>query len=163
MKKWYLLVSLLGLLNSTTTFSQIQKIDQSSRIKWIEIGKVGGGATSAFIASLSYYREDDTTNTYALVYNNLKYTHITDLKTVIFKATPAELTGLYESMSQQMKAEKGAQSKFVLGKDEVTLATVRNLGVSSLLVYVLQNSVSSYFQITQKQLDKLFGFKPKEE
>ena len=145
---------LLIFLSSITVNAQIQEITNNS--KFTEIGKVGGGM-GPFISSLSVLKGEDGTNSYLWMYNNLKYTSISDVQSITFTATEEQVQRLYELLKSQLSAEKGSEKSLKLGDADVTFTTIKSLGVSSLNISVLQSGVSSYFLISSKQLDKLFG------
>jgi hypothetical protein len=147
------LILALFLLISSLANAQIKEVEKS---KFIEIGKVGGGM-GPFISSLAYLKGDEGTNRYLWLFNNLKYQTITDIKSIDFTATEEEINGLYSMLKKQLDAEKGSEKELELGKSIVKFTTVRAVGVSSLSIWVYQGSVSSYFLVNSKQLDKLFG------
>ncbi len=141
-------------LSTFSANAQIQEVDSKS--KYQEIGKVGGGM-GPFVSSLSILKGEDETNSYLWMYNNLKYTSITDIKSITFKATELELQKLYEILKAQLASEKGSEKSLKLGDADVTFTTTKNLGVASLSVLVIKSGISSYFLISSKQVDKLFG------
>lgn len=53
---------------------------------------------SPFVASLEYSKGDADVNTYILLYNNLKYTTITDINAVSFSATQTEIDAFYSEL-----------------------------------------------------------------
>jgi hypothetical protein len=152
MKKYILFV--ISSAISAISFSQIKSVENT---KPIEIGKVGGGSMSPFVASLNYNKGDADVNTYFLMYNNLKYTTITDINSVVFSASQTELDGFYNELKNSFASEKGTEKKFELGKETVWVKTIKNLGVTSLQITTSDEGTLGYFYLTNKQLDKLFG------
>ncbi len=148
-----LLFVLLCFLSLSVT-AQIKEVPAS---KYVEIGKVGSGL-GPFISSISVIRDTASggTNSYLWMYNNLKYTTITDIKSISFTASDEELEGLYNLLKTQMGAEKGAEKRLELGKHTLNFTTTKNLGVPSLVIYDL-SAGGGYFLLSSKQLDKLFG------
>jgi hypothetical protein len=134
--------------------AQIQEVE--AKEKFEEIGKVGGGM-SAFVSSLSVMKVEGGANIYLWMYNNLDYPSITDVKSILFTASENDLQSLYELLKFQLTAEKGAEKTLKLGDATLNFRTTKNLGVSSFRVIVIESGISSYFLLSSKQLDKLFG------
>lgn len=149
-----LLITSLFTLITLVSFSQIKVVEEK---KTTMVGKVGGGSMSPFVASLEYSKGDADANSYILLYNNLKYTTITDIKAVAFTATPAELDAFYSELKKCFGAEKESEKKFELGKETVWVKTVKNMGVTSLQITTSDEGSLGFFYLTNKQLDKLFG------
>jgi len=95
-------------LSTFSANAQIQEVDSKS--KYQEIGKVGGGR-GPFVSSLSILKCEDETNSYLWMYNNLKYTSITDIKSITFKATELELQKDFEIELKVLNEIKEAISK----------------------------------------------------
>jgi len=148
------LLFMLLTLMSFNLNAQIQEVERKDKFE--EIGKVGGGM-SAFVSSLSVMKSEGGANTYLWMYNNLMYTSITDIKSILFTASEIELQNFYDLLKTQLSAEKGSEKTLKLGNANVTFTTTKNLGVASLRVIVIESDISSYFLISSKQLDKLFG------
>lgn len=142
------------LLVSISATAQIREVEKS---KYQEIGKVSPGGM-AFISSISVMRDTavNGTNSYLWMYNNLKYSTITDIKSISFTASNEDFDGLYELLKTQLSADKGTEKDLELGKSRITIKTIRNLGISSLTIYDLTGG-GGYFYLTAKQVDKLFG------
>ncbi len=151
MKKFILFFVLLVSLSGT---AQIREVEKS---KYQEIGKVSPGGM-AFISSISVMKDADAngTNSYLWMYNNLKYTTITDIRSISFTASNEDFEALYQLMKTQLSADKGTEKDLELGKSRITIKTIRNLGISSLTIYDLTGG-GGYFYLTAKQVDKLFG------
>jgi hypothetical protein len=149
--------NLFFVLLTVIGFSVSAQIKEVAPSKYVEIGKVGGGLTP-FVSSLSVIRDTSTggTNYYLWMYRNLKYSSITDIKSITFTASNEELEGLYNLLKTQMGADKGSEKRLELGKSTLNFTTTKNLGVASLIVYDLTAS-GGYFYLSNKQLDKLFG------
>ncbi len=144
----------LVLLVSISATAQIREVEKS---KYQEIGKVSPGGM-AFISSISVMKDTavNGTNSYLWMYNNLKYSTITDIRSISFTASNEDFDGLYELLKTQLSADKGTEKDLELGKSRITIKTIRNLGVSSLTIYDLTGG-GGYFYLTSKQVDKLFG------
>ena len=95
------------LLLSIVSFGQIKEIEIRKPIT-IGVAKYG----DVWKADLSNYVED---NLCVLNYLNTKYSTITDIKTVSFKATPTELEKLYQILKTQIIAEKSTEKNLELG------------------------------------------------
>lgn len=152
MKKIFLFFCLI--FASIISFSQIKVVEEP---KSVQIGKVGGGSMSPFIASLEYYNGDANIKTYILMYNNLKYATINDINSLRFTATEDELNSFYEELKKSFESEKGNEKKFELGKESVWVKTIKNLGVTSLQITTSDEGSLGFFYLTMKQLTKLFG------
>ena len=144
-----LLLSLFNIANA--------QIKESSAPKYTDIGKVGGGM-GPFVSSLSVIKNynETGTNAYLWMYNNLKYTSITDLRGIKFFASDEELEGLFNILKTQVNSEKGTEKLLELGKQSVNIVTTKNMGVASLIIYDL-STAGGFFYLTSKQIDKLFG------
>lgn len=144
----------LALLITVASSAQIREVEKS---KYEVIGKVSPGGM-AFISSISVMRDTavNGTNSYLWMYNNLKYTTITDIKSISFTASNEDFDSLYELLKTQLSAEKGTEKDLELGKSRITIKTIRNLGITSLTIYDLTGG-GGYFYLTAKQVDKLFG------
>ena len=151
MKKFLFFFALLVSISGT---AQIREVEKS---KYQEIGKVSPGGM-AFISSISVMRDTavDGTNSYLWMYNNLKYSTITDVRSISFTASNEDFDSLYELMKTQLSADKGTEKDLELGKSRITIKTIRNLGITSLTIYDLTGG-GGYFYLTAKQVDKLFG------
>lgn len=141
---------ILFLLISSIVHSQIQVKTIPDKVT---IGKVGSGG--GFIAEL-YYTVSDTDTTYYLMYNNFKYTHITDIQSVSFSSVDGTLEKLYSIMKSiflsENKKNKDYKVALKLGSDDVVISNNRLLGVTQLMFY----TPKGYFLISEKQVDKLF-------
>lgn len=151
--KRFIITSFFALI-TVVSFSQIKVVEDK---KTTTVGKVGGGSMSPFVASLEYSKGDADVNTYILLYNNLKYTTITDINAVSFSATQTEIDAFYLELKNCFEAEKGSEKKFELGKETVWVKTIKNLGVTSLQITTSDDGTLGFFYLTNKQLDKLFG------
>jgi hypothetical protein len=147
--------NLFFVLLSCISLSVSAQIKEVAASRSVEIGKVGGGLS--YVSSLSVIR-DTAINHYLWMYRNLKYTTITDIKSITFTASDEELEGLYNILKTQIGADKGAEKRLELGKNTLDIVTTKNLGVASLVIYDLSPG-GGYFYLTNKHLDKLFGKK----
>lgn len=152
MKKIFLII--LVSLFPSILFSQIKVLDNE---KPITVGKVGGGATSPFIASLQFSKGSDDIDTYTLLYNNLRYTTIEDINSIVFTATKVELENLYVILKNCLLDDSGNEKQIELGKELVIVKTIKNFGVKSLQITTSDEGSTGFFFLSSKQLDKLFG------
>lgn len=152
MRKTLIVFAFLFSINFS--YSQIKVVENS---KSTIIGKVGGNSMSPFVASLEYVKGDADVNQYILMYNNLKYTTITDVNALSFSATESDILGFYDLLVKCFDAEKGSEKTVELGKEIVLIKTIKNLGVVSLQITTSDDGTLGYFYLTKKQLDKLFG------
>lgn len=102
-----------------------------------------------------------------LTYNDLGYEKLTVFKSVQFKANGSVLDSLYAACKSVWLPEnvknKEYKLEFNLGDAFIRITNYRVLGASACRVYTVDKAnVSGFFQMTQKQLDKLFGRTPKE-
>lgn len=147
---------LLFVLLSFISLSVSAQIKEVSSSKYVEIGRVNLGM-GVFLSSLSVIKDTASgSNSYLWMYRNAKYTTLTDIKSIDFTASDEDLEGLYNLLKTQMGAEKGSEKRLELGKHTLNFTTTKSLGTSYLVIYDLTGSVG-YFNLTAKQLDKLFG------
>jgi hypothetical protein len=118
------------------------------------VGKVA--PLGAFKEELSYV-ESENGLLYTLSYNDLKFTAITDIKSISFYATANDVESLYNDMKGQFDKEVGQSYDFKLGEADVRVERSKYLGVPILTIYVIKNGVQSFFYLTKKETDKLFG------
>lgn len=149
-KNW-LLFCLLSF--SISVSGQIVEVEKP---KFEKIGELKSGGIY-FISSLQFTKglPNDSTNTYLWMYRNQKYTTLTDIKSISFTSNSKELDSFYEMLKTQISSPKGTEKQLMLGKTDVLIKTIRNLGVSSLTIFDLTND--GFFYLTSNQLDKLFG------
>ena len=118
------------------------------------VGKVA--PLGAFKEELSYV-ESENGLLYTLSYNDLKFTAITDIKSISFYATANDVELLYNDMKGQFDKEVGQSYDFKLGEADIRVERSKYLGVPILTIYVIKNGVQSFFYLTKKETDKLFG------
>ena len=118
------------------------------------VGKVA--PLGAFKEELSYV-ESENGLLYTLSYNDLKFTAITDIKSISFYATATDVESLYNDMKGQFDKEVGQSYDFKLGEADVRVERSKYLGVPILTIYIIKNGVQSFFYLTKKETDKLFG------
>lgn len=82
------------------------------------VGKVA--PLGAFKEELSYV-ESENGLLYTLSYNDLKFTAITDIKSISFYATATDVESLYNDMKGQFDKEVGQSYDFKLGKQILEL------------------------------------------
>ena len=145
----------LFLFCSISVFGQIIEVEKP---KFEKIGEVKPGGI-AFICSMQISKGStkDDTNTYLWTYNNARYKSIDNINTISFNANENDFNSFYEMLKSQITSPKGTEKQIVLGKSNVLIETIRNLGVSSLTIHDL--SQDGYFYLTSSQIDKLFGKK----
>lgn len=130
-------------------FGQIEKINLPESKTVGEIKSLG-----AFVADLKYYTTSNDT-TYTLMFRNLKYQTLTDIKSVSFDGKGGTLESLYNILVESLDAEKGKDNAFKLGKEDIIVKTQSMMGAKYIMFWVAESG--AYFNLTKKQLDKLFG------
>ena len=110
----------------------------------------------AFKEELSFI-ETDNGNLYTLSYNDMKFTTISNTKAISFYATPNEVDILFNDMKGQFEKEIGEAYDIKLGDADVRVERSKYLGFSILTIYIIKNNVQSFFYLTKKETDKLFG------
>lgn len=118
------------------------------------VGKVA--PMGAFKEELSFI-ETENGILYTLAYNDMKFTAITNTKSISFYATPNDIETLYNDMKGQFEKEVGNSYDIKLGDADVRVERSKYLGVPILTIYVIKNGVQSFFYLTKKETDKLFG------
>jgi hypothetical protein len=122
--------------------------------KSVLVGKVA--PLGSFKEELSYV-ETDNGPLYTLAYNDMKFTAITNTKSISFYASNSEVETLYGDMKNQFEKEVGNSYDLKLGEADVRVERSKYLGVPILTIYVIKNGVQSFFYLTKKETDKLFG------
>lgn len=146
--KLSLLILAIILLNFPS-YSQLEKSDIPLTTKIAEVKSAG-----TFIAELSYYTTGNDT-IYMITFRNLKYTSITNIKTVSFDGKNETLTRLYGVLIETLSLDAGKDNSFKLGETEVMVKSNKMLGVKYIKFFTVENG--AYFQLTKKQIDKLFN------
>ena len=118
------------------------------------VGKVA--PMGAFKEELSFI-ETDNGNLYTLSYNDMKFTTISNTKAISFYATPNEVDILFNDMKGQFEKEIGDVYDIKLGDADVRVERSKYLGFPILTIYIIKNNVKSFFYLTKKETDKLFG------
>lgn len=138
------------------SFSLSAQIIEVQKPKFEKIGEVNSGGI-VFLSSIQFSKgiPNDSTNTYIWTYRNSKFTTITDIQSISFSANTKEFDLFYNMLKTQISSPKGTEKQLLLGKNDILIKTIRNLGVSSLTIFNLTNN--SYFYLTNNQIDKLFG------
>lgn len=148
--KYLLTIALFTL--SLFGYSQISEPIKPPPTKTIgKIAPLGG-----FVAELSYYiNEGDTI--YLLNFNDASYTKINSIETVRFSEEGNTVNELYKMFKSvfipENKKNKDYIVQFTLGKETVSIGNTKSLGVTSAMF----TRNSSFFTLTEKQVDKLFG------
>ncbi len=145
----------LLLFCSISVSGQIIEVEKP---KFEKIGEVKPGGV-AFICSMQVSKgaNNEDTNTYIWTYNNAKYKNIDVINSISFNASENDFNNFYEMLKTQISSPKGTEKQIQLGKNNVLITTIRNLGVSSLTIFDLTKE--GYFYLTSGQIDKLFGKK----
>ncbi len=128
-----------------------QKVESK---KSVLVGKVA--PLGAFKEELNYV-ETDNGLLYTLSYNDMKFTATTNTKSISFYATNSEVETLYAEMKNQFEKELGNSYDLKLGEADIRVERSKYLGVPILTIYVIKNGVQSFFYLTKKETDKLFG------
>jgi hypothetical protein len=147
-----ILVALLTtIVLSTPAFSQIQLAQKPVSVSLGEGVRSGG----KFVAEIKVHPEEKDT-TYTLLYQNMKYSTITDIKGVGFYAEGNTLNTLYSLFKSVWAAEnkdnKDYKVEFKLGSQDVIITTA---GKKALFF----TTDKGYFALTEKEVDQLFGRK----
>lgn len=135
-------------------FSNAQIGQKVETKKSVLVGKVA--PLGAFKEELSYV-ETDNGLLYTLSYNDMKFTATTNTKSITFNATTSEVETLYSDMKNQFEKELGNSYDLKLGEADIRVERSKYLGVPILTIYVIKNGVQSFFYLTKKETDKLFG------
>lgn len=103
-----------------------------------------------FLAELSFsIIEGDTV--YSIMYRNLEYESLVDIQSIIFDGSDGVLDTMYNIIAEVFETKK--KISFVLGEDRVQVYFHSTMGIK----YVNVWGERGYFNLTRKQLDKLFG------
>jgi hypothetical protein len=147
--KSILLFTVIAIFNAVMASAQIQKTDLPEMAKIAEVKSAG-----TFIADLRYYLSGSDTM-YVITFNNLKYTTLTDIKSISFSGKDGTLQELYKILIETLDSEPGFEKPFKLGDDEVLVKSNRMLGVKYISFWIVKNA--AYFQLNKKQINKLFN------
>jgi hypothetical protein len=146
------LITITLLFLSSFAFGQIgQKVESK---KSNLVGKVA--PIGVFKEELSFI-ETENGNLYTLSYNDMKYTTIINTKAISFYATPNDIETLYIDMKAQFEKEVGNSYDIKLGDADLRVERSKYLGFAILTIYVINHNVQSFFYLTKKETDKLFG------
>lgn len=89
------------------------------------------------------------------MFNNLKYKSITDIQSIRFSEDGGTLNSLYQILSETFDLETGKHNTFKLGKEDIAATSNKMMGVKYIDLMIIGKG--SYFNLTKKQLDKLFN------
>jgi hypothetical protein len=142
-------VGLFLLLSPIFSFTQIQKTTLPESVKIGEVKSVG-----VFFAELSYIVVDQDT-VYNLMFKNQKYSSITDIQSIQFSEDGETLGSLYQILNETFDLEKGKHNTFKLGKQDIAATLNKMMGTKYINVMII--GTGAYFNLTKKQLDKLFN------
>lgn len=104
----YLMIACLCFVTIISN-AQIETVKLPDIIKIGEVTYMG-----QFVAELHYIPVKNDT-TYSLLFDNQKYSSISDLERVEFQSSPGILDTLYNLFSKSFDLEKGKQTTFYLG------------------------------------------------
>lgn len=137
------------LLISFHSYSQIERTETPKFHQVAELRSMG-----RFIAELKYSVTDADT-LYCLLYNNEKYSSITDVQSCCFNNEQGTIDTLYSILTSSLEKAKGERTSFKLGANEIWLVTEKS-GSSKYIMFInLKNN--SYFNLNRRQIQKLFG------
>ena len=145
-------ITLTILFLSSFSYGQIGEKLESKKSNLV--GKVA--PMGAFKEELSFI-ETDNGNLYTLSYNDMKFTAISNTKSISFYATSKEVDILFNDMKGQFEKEIGEAYEIKLGDADVRVERSKYLGFPILTIYIIKNKVQSFFYLTKKETDKLFG------
>jgi hypothetical protein len=134
---------------AVTAFGQIQRTNLPDLKKIGEVKYMG-----TFIAELSYTTIGGDTS-YSLLFNNAKYSTITDLITIKFDSSPGILDTLYNILNTGFELANDKKSTFYLGKEFIAVNTEKSMGIKFIRILALDRK--AYFYLRKKQLNELFG------
>mgnify|MGYP003994986123 CR=1 FL=1 len=136
------------------TFSNAQIGEATTGISWERVGK---------LTNMYKYAELEKTiidgeNTYRLTFQNLEYSEITDLGTIVFTATDEELDYVYNELIKGLtRKTKDPEVSFNIGKGIMTV--VRNPGGAKQvrMYYKEPGETMKWHWFSKSQLNKIFG------
>jgi hypothetical protein len=157
MKK--ILIAIFILTFSIKSFSQIGKVKEV-KDNSITIGEVKDFST--FVCSLKYVAyEKDTA--YFLMYRDVQYKTLIELKSFYFTATSDEINSLYLELIKAIDGEKNKSYDLEIGKGKLHYYKIKNLGFSTLMLdYTDKAGIRGEFFLSKKQITKLFGKEEKD-
>lgn len=143
-----LVIALLAI--GMTANAQISQRDETEQVKPTVIGfnKTAGILTT----ELSHIDND-----YWVVYRDMKFLQIIEYKTLVFKATPEELDGFYNSLKQILNSDSEENKTFDVGNNVLIVGVKKMLGIKYLSIAVNTKGVIGIMMLSNKQLDKLFN------
>lgn len=147
MKKTFL--QLLLTFAVSPTFSQVVKVSIPEPVVVGVVKSVG-----LFVAELKYTIINGDT-TYFIVYKNMDYPSISDIKKVSFTNVGGAVEELYNILAEAYDKDKGSKTSLMLGDTLVSILTERDMGVKILKVR-FANGGHFRFE-SKKQIKKLFG------
>jgi hypothetical protein len=151
MKK--IIIAAIILIAATSAKAQIEVYDSASMQKKT-IGKLKAGFISK--AELNYYIDESDT-VYSILFRNAEYTSIVDYQSIDFSGGQEVVDQLYSVIktffSEENKKNKEYKRKLKLGEKDVSIHNYRTMGVTNVMIWVDK----SYFYLTEKETDKLFG------
>lgn len=122
--------------------------------KNLQIGNVKRAGT--FLASFHQSLADSSF--YFILYNNLEFQTITDIKSIDFKASAKDIDNLYSFFLSCFDKEKDFEESLKLGESNILVTLKKTLGVKTLYISVLSPITNKgFFNITKKELNKLFN------
>ncbi len=101
---------------------------------------------------LNYELSENQNDYYVLAFRNAKYSNIKDFRTVGFKATKEELNSFYNDLVSVIGS--GSDKEYTLG-NHTLMVSPKKKGLY--LFFYSPTETDSFFYISAKNLDKLFG------
>lgn len=135
------------MLISLTGFSQLAVTKHEDPIT---VGKAKQGGN--LFAEIYYYPETDTTFTFR--YKDCRYTSLSEYKTVKFEGNQT-LNDFYKILKDAFVTDD-YKVDVKLGNDNLVVSIQKTMGLKAVSIMVLGKG---YVNLTEKQVDKLFGKK----
>jgi len=149
MKK--LLVTLAFATSAMFASAQIQTIETN------EVKTVGRLKTGGILRCELTYVADGTDTTYMLSFIDSRYRVLKELRHISFNGADNTLNTFYSILksffTDNNKKNKDYTQQFKLGKDLITVKGSKSFGVYGANIYY----DGSYFGMTEKDIDKVFG------
>lgn len=130
-------------------YGQIQVIDIPDEIA---VGKVKAGFKT--LATLTYHLTSSSDTIYKVNYKNMGYPHDeNDYQSFSFSSTKGEINELYNVLKSFFAPNPKKQLIIKIGQDDLYLKGMKSNGTPYVSIMVK----SSLLNLTEKQIDKLFG------
>ena len=100
---------------------------------------------------------------YFLLYRDVQYKTLIELKSFDFIATSDEINTLYKELIKAIDGEKNKSYTLEIGKGKLHYYKSKNLGFSTLMLFYTDNvGIKGEFFLSKKQIKKLFGKEEKD-